>query len=417
MKARSPSFVRQPEQRALNRQMQIFAVGLGGGVAGVNGGNVYTMWKVSLDPDAAWSDVVNLGNAGIQLNEVFIISIGYLPDYRMQLFVSDGQKVCSIYKLTTDPDSAWSNWTSLGNPTQPAVGILGPSVGYLPDDRMQLFVSDGQNVWSIYKLTADANSAWSNWTSLGSPALGSPSSIFGNTIAVGQLPDFRMQIFIVEHDQINSTLGNIYTMYKLTTDPDSPWSNWTSLGSPGGSYAGDVAIGYLPDDRMQIFICTSDGTVYTMYKLTTDPNSAWSGWTSLGGIGTGIDSVYFAGVSVGNLTDGRMQIFVMGDDGNVYTKWKLTTDASSGWSGWTNLGKPTTGIPSPYSCHIGVGNLPDRRLQIFLFGTDGKIYSMYKLTTDPDSAWSKWTSIGQAGPAYDIAQITYGVAVGYLLFF
>jgi acylphosphatase len=392
--------------------MQIFVAGLGGGVLGFkdNAGNLYTAWKVSLNPNAAWSSIVSLGNPGNPLNAVFAVSVGNLPDGRMQVFVSGNGAIYTIYKLTTSLNSAWSNWTSLGSPGS-ELAFFGPSVGYLPDGRMQIFaMGNDRNLYSIYKLTTNPNSAWSGWTNLGNIG-----SAVGNTIAVGRLEDSRMQIFITGFDDTTHNLGSIYTKYKLTTDPNSAWSNWTSLGSPGGSYSGDVSVGYLPDGRMQIFICASDGTVHTAYKLTTVPTSDWSGWTSLGNIGTGIGSVYFAGVTVGNLPDGRMQIFVMGYDENVYTKWKLATDPSSGWSGWANLGNPGTGFPPDYTSGIAVGYLPDDRMQIFIMGNDGKLYTKYKMTTDPSSAWSEWLGLGSAGPAYSIAQITYGVAVGYLV--
>ena len=386
--------------------MQIFATGLG-----LNS-ELYTMWKLTVDPNSSWSGVASLGNPGQPLNAVFPVAVGYLSEARMQVFVaaSDGH-LYSRWKLTFDPNSAWSNWSDLGNPGGP---LYGPSVGYLPDGRMQVFARvDPDAVYSIWKLTTDPNSAWSGWGNLGGP--GNKSQAYGNTVAVGHLPDYRMEIFIVGHDLEPQANVKVYALSKLTTDPNSAWGNWTELGSPGaGLYAGDISVAYLPDGRMQIFICTADGNVYTMWKLTTNPNSGWSSWSSLGNIGTGIGSVYFAGVSVGVLSDSRLQIFVMGTDGNVYSKWKLTTDPNSGWSGWTSLGSPGSAFFPGYVSGIAVGYLDDGRMQIFLMGRDGKIYTIWKLTSDPKSGWSQWATLASAGPAYSIAQITFGVTVGYL---
>ena len=41
---------------------------------------------------------------------------------------------------------------------------------------------------------------------------------------------------------------------------------------------------------------------------------------------------------VGSLPDGRLQVFVVGNDGRAYTKWKLTKDPHSAWSNWLNMG-------------------------------------------------------------------------------
>jgi hypothetical protein len=210
--------------------MQIFSIGYDN--------NLHTMWKVSTDPDAAWSNSTSLGNAGPNFNVPLAVSVGYLPDQRMQIFVAGwGGNVYTMWKETTDSSSAWSKWASLGSPggsfddeTTRSVGI-----GYLPDGRMQTFIiDDNGNVFSRHKETTDPSSAWSSWENLGGPShSGSWGGSYGGSVAVGQLPDGRMQIFTVSYDSESLTEVTIYTIWKETTDPSSAWSNWTKLGNAG----------------------------------------------------------------------------------------------------------------------------------------------------------------------------------------
>jgi hypothetical protein len=67
--------------------------------------------------------------------------------------------------------------------------------------------------------------------------------------------------------------------------------------------------------------------------MTTDPNANWSGWhdflAEVGGLPAGADSV-----AVAPLSDGRLKLWVAAADGSLWTTWKMTTDPNANWSGW-----------------------------------------------------------------------------------
>jgi hypothetical protein len=72
--------------------------------------------------------------------------------------------------------------------------------------------------------------------------------------------------------------------------------------------------------------------------------NGWSGWTYLGG-------AINAAPGVAMNFDGRLEIFGIGTDGNVYHNWQLS--AAGAWSGWAGLGMPsnsgaTNGTDVPY---------------------------------------------------------------------
>jgi hypothetical protein len=367
-------------------RMQIFGVGADY--------NVYTMWKITTDPDSAWSDWTDMGGGTAGIADDATVAVGYLPDGRMQIFgVGNDHHVYSLWKVTADPNSLWSAWQSLdGSAAGAVIGI-----GYLPDQRIQLFVMGLDGTFqSCWKITTDSNSDWSGWASIGAPPGGA-----GVQVSVGYLPDSRMQLFVLAGD------GALYSMWKTSTDPDSSWTAWQSMGLlPGNNPPGtlSLAVGYLPDGRMQLFVVSNDQALYSAWKAATNPDSSWSSWADMGQP----ENAYLNNVSVGYLPDGRMQLFTPDNRGTVYSRWKTTTDPDSSWSGWVSMG----GEAEIVEYISAVGYLTDGRMQLFAAAVEPaySVCSAWKTTTAPGSSWSDWTSMGPA-PGGGLPN---GVQVGYL---
>jgi hypothetical protein len=47
-----------------------------------------------------------------------------------------------------------------------------------------------------------------------------------------------------------------------------------------------------------------------------------------------------------------------------------------------------------------MGHLPDGRIQLFAVDTSGGMWTMWKLTTDPNAGWTQWQSFQVPGTAY-----------------
>jgi hypothetical protein len=319
----------------------------------------------------------------------------------------------SKWKDTTDPNAAWSDWANLGGPQR---GVVLPSIGYLPDRRMQLF-STADSGYSSWQTDPNANFSWSEWLSMGD----APPPVWqSGSYTVGYLPDQRMQLFDIGSDRA------LYSRWKIATDPNSAWSDWVSLGAPGNADdigGPDLALGYLTDNRMQLFY--SHLNLYSMWKTGVDPDSPWSPWaTILVAKGPGPDTTFTSGsVAVGYLPDGTMQLFVLGvvvgdPTGTVtlYSRSKTSRDPNSAWGDWQNLGN----IEHDTIRSIDAGYLPDSSMQLFATTEVSQtIYSKWKLNNDPSSAWSDWTSMGPlpsktAGNAFLTGSAFLGVSIGYL---
>lgn len=150
-----------------------------------------------------------------------------------------------------------------------------------------------------------------------------------------------------------------------------------------------VATAVLPDSRVQVWEVQTTGHFRTRWKLTADPNSQWTGWSDFNvtGITTGVQ---LQDVTAGSLSDGRPQLWAIDDTWHIYTSWKLTTDPKSLWNNWIPF--PTPGIPSGTQFFsVSAVPLPDKRLQLFIMDGSNVIWTSWKTTTDSKSAWTNFS--------------------------
>ena len=172
-------------------------------------------------------------------------------------------------------------------------------------------------------------------------------------------------------------------------DPND-WSgiydNWRSIGGffPNGAPISAISrqLG-----QLDLFVVGNDGRVYTSWWTQ---GSDWSGlndnWRSIGG--------FFrpgAPVSVTSRNPGNLDLFICGNDGRVYTSWWY---AGQDWSGihdnWRSIG----GI-FPNGAPVGaVARSPDN-LDLFICGNDGRVYtSWWSAGGDWSGLNDNWRSIG-----------------------
>ena len=162
-------------------------------------------------------------------------------------------------------------------------------------------------------------------------------------------------------------------------------STWSSYSSLGGTMApnSNVAVAMNSDGRLQVFVVGTNNQLYNKVQTATD-SSTWTGWTSLGG-GVKSDTT----PAVARNGDGRLQVIVVGTSNQLYYKTQTSPGSSTWSSSWTSLGGGLRASTDP----IAIAN-DDGRLQVFVVGTNNAVY--YKTQTSPNSAtWSSsWTSLG-----------------------
>ncbi|MGW2834969.1 hypothetical protein [Streptomyces sp. NPDC001286] len=141
-----------------------------------------------------------------------------------------------------------------------------------------------------------------------------------------RLTDGRPQVFAASDH-------GLFTTWKVSENPDAGWTGWQPFSFDHGRVI-SLAAAPLTDDRPQIFAVSEGGELWTTWKVTTDPSAAWASWTKFNGLPGSARSV-----GVATLTDGRPQIVVGTDTGSV-SSWKVSTNPDDAWSPWSSFNGP-----------------------------------------------------------------------------
>ena len=349
-------------------EISVFGGAIGGGGGGGSNviGILFHKWQTSAG-DSTWSPYSSLSG---DIAPDADLAIAMNKDGRLQVFVV-GTNNQLYYKTQSSPNiNTWSPaWTSLGGGIK---ADTSPAVARNSDGRLQVFVV-GTNNQLYYKTQSSPNSAsWSSsWTSLN-------GVMRANTDPIGIAnDDGRLQVFVV------GTNNQLY--YKTQSSPNiNTWSPaWTSLG--GGIKADtSPAVARNSDGRLQVFVVGTNNQL--QYRAqTADDSSTWSpAWTSLGGgLRANTDPIGIAN------NDGTLQVFVVGTNNQLYYKTQSSPNINTWSPAWTSLGGGIKADTSP-----AVARNSDGRLQVFVVGTNNQLY--YKTQSSPNiNTWSlAWTSLG-----------------------
>jgi hypothetical protein len=297
----------------------------------------------------------------------------------LDLFITgnDGRVYTSWWFAGSDWSGINDNWRSIGGIFPPGAPVS--AVARKPEN-LDLFITG--NDGRVYTSWWFAGSDWSgindNWRSIGGifPP-GAPVS------AVARKPE-NLDLFITGND------GRIYTSWWFA---GSDWSgindNWRPIGGffPVGAPVSAVA---RQPGILDLFVVGNDGRVYTSWFV--EGVSDWSGindsWRPIGG--------FFpvgAPVSAVARQPGILDLFVVGNDGRVYTSWFV--EGVSDWSGINDSWRPIGGF-FPVGAPVSAVARQPGILDLFVVGNDGRVYTSWFVEGVSD--WSgindSWRPIG-----------------------
>ncbi len=269
--------------------------------------------------------------------------------------------------------SGWSGtqgWNSIGGFFPPGCPIT--SLTRMPG-LLDLFVIGNDGVvytswWSEGHLWSGLN-GWRN--------IGGAFPPGARVAAVARTPN-NLDLFVCGND------GRVYTSWWIST---SDWSglnnNWRSLGGffPKGNQVTAVS---RTSNNLDLFIVGGDGAVYTSWWMNT---ADWSGinnnWRNLGG--TFLSSTRVAAVA---RTPNNLDLFICGNDGQVYTSW---------WSSnadWSGIGKPWANLGGKFPSGAMVTAVSRRAQQIDLFIVSNQVYTAWWNDVTGWSGLNGWESLG-----------------------
>ena len=234
---------------------------------------------------------------------------------------------------TLGQQTNFSSWGDLG---QSFMGT--PAVVSLDNaGRVQLFALDVNG--HIYTAWQESpGSGFGHWTDLGGSFVGNP---------IAQLTSVGIQIF---------ALGTDGHAYRATATPGSAPGRWMEVGH---TFMGDPAIVPLDQDgRLQLFALDVNDHLYTAWQ--DNPGSGFTHWTDLGGS--------FRGNPGAQITPSGIQLFALDTNQGISTARGMPGSAPSNWQ---SLGHTFQDSPSVVCDAFG-------RLQLFALDTNDDVYTTWQ---------------------------------------
>jgi hypothetical protein len=296
-----------------------------------------------------------------------------LPDKNLQVWEMFEPYLLTRWKASTEPSAGWTNWIEFQRMINTGIIMINFSdISWVPlsNGIPQLFAISGGKIYTCWKASTDPGAKWTTWSEFPMPATGA-YQISGVSLTNG-VP----QLFAIDTAKVK-----IYTCWKASTEPSAGWTKWSEFPNPS-IHAYQISGVSLTNGVPQLFVTCSNDITYTCWKASTDPGAKWTNWSEF----PRPSNVFLEYISWVPLSNGVPQLFAIGTDGKIYTCWKASTDPGAKWTQWTNFQMPS----SVQVTNISGASLSNGVPQLFAIGTDGKIYTCWKASTDPGAKWTEW---------------------------
>lgn len=245
------------------------------------------VWHVREDGSGAgWSAWQSLGQPGGE--PVVAAHLGARPPDPAPVLISHADESLEIFVIRNDftvwhiwqvqPGGTWSGWESLGHPGGQHVGTVGPLVaGINTDGSLELFTTDNNGAVQYCRQLQASRDAWSDWESLGSPT----GHLAGPRLAVVRNNKGELELFMVGPG------GTLWHRWQV--QQADAWSDWSSLGQPAlGSAHFEVADVTVAADRGGGLVLwatspapepASPGSPpWLWFRTQGRPGTPWVGW-------------------------------------------------------------------------------------------------------------------------------------------
>ena len=180
--------------------------------------------------------------------------------------------------------------------------------------------------------------------------------------------------------------GAIYTGGWNENFNSGVWGGWWRIKDHVAGANAPVSIVARDSEKLDVFSVRNDGAVSTAAWDHDVADGAWRGWWSVAG-GETVPGGWVTAVS---RAPNKLDVFMVGTDGGVYTAAWESGVANSAWRGWWRV-KDLVAFSS--SAVAAVARDPDK-LDIFAVRTDGQMSTAAWDRNVADGAWRGWWRIG-----------------------
>ncbi|MFN0102286.1 MAG: LamG-like jellyroll fold domain-containing protein [Bryobacteraceae bacterium] len=179
--------------------------------------------------------------------------------------------------------------------------------------------------------------------------------------------------------------GNVWANRWIANAFAQSWDRWRSVLPPYGTNHTPVEVVSRHPDKLDIFLTGFDRNPYTGAWEDGHESRQWMGFWKIQSLLVPDD----APVTAVARDPGKLDIFATGSDGGVYTAAWDANLADQGWQGWRRIGDLTVKPGSPVSAVSRDSN----KLDIFVAGNDGKVYTAAWDAHAANQQWMGWWTI------------------------
>lgn len=169
----------------------------------------------------------------------------------------------------------------------------------------------------------------------------------------------------------------------------SAFGFWENIGG-NGTLRTPIAVDINADGRLQIFVVGSDGRLYSAFqRMPSSPDYDWTGYGHP-------DALDATDLSTARLSDGRIAVFQLHGPSSTIAMSLQTTPSSiafnpphalNGWGISPGIRATTTSFG---------------RLSLFVIGGDTRIYSTTQQEPNPFGLWSGWPAANASSFSIDV---------------
>jgi hypothetical protein len=310
---------------------------------------------------------------------------------RLDVFVTDANGEVSGAAWQRNVSSGkWRAWWSvLGGR-----GASGTPVAAVARDidKLDLFVAgtDGRTYTAAWDRNV-SDGQWRGWWNILTGAI--PAG--GTVSAVSRHPG-KLDIFLVSND------GGVYTAAWDATVAAGQWRGWWRIHNLAAKPGSPVAAVARESNKLDIFVAGADGKTYSAAWDAAVANGQWRGWWNI------LTGALPAGGQITSVSRApeKLDIFLVSHDGGIYTAAWDANVANGQWRGWWRIGN---GVAAPGAVVAAVARHP-HKLDVFVIGTDNHIYTAAWDANVADGQWRGWWKIlnGVAAPGSGIAAVSRG---------
>ncbi|WP_224363906.1 beta-lactamase family protein [Hyalangium versicolor] len=274
----------------------------------------------------------------------------------------------------------WAGWWPILEGRAPVGAQVTPVAR--AEGKLDVFVVglDG----GVYTAAWDAAvpGGWRGWW-----RIGSLTAKAGSTVAAVARDPNKLDVFVVGAD------GKTYTAAWAVDMASGQWRGWWNILTGAAPSGGAVSAVSRHPNKLDVFLTSTDGHVYTAAWEGGVANDQWRGWWQIGSL-TAKPGTAVAAVA---RDPNKLDVFVAGSDGKTYTAAWAADVASGQWRGWWNI--LTGAIPAGGS--VSAVSRHPNKLDVFLISTDGNVYTAAWEGGVANGQWRGWWQVrdlsGQAG--------------------